>query len=87
MSRNGAWVEPSIVAALGASDRSMTSCRALSRCGGPLQQRLAEVVRRFVPLVRNFGLDEFGQQGQRLLPAQVAGFDRNHRRDAFLGGV
>src|SRR4051812_10554582 len=38
-------------------------------------------------LIRNFGLDEFGQQGQRFLPAKIAGFRRNCCGYARLGNA
>jgi len=38
-------------------------------------------------LIRNLGLDEFGQQCQRLLPAEITRLSRNDRRHAFLNDV
>jgi len=38
-------------------------------------------------LVRNLGLDEFPQQGQRFLPAEIASLGRNHCGHAFLRDV
>src|SRR3979409_2679203 len=36
------------------------------------------------PLLSNLRLDELRQQRERLLPAEIAGFDRNRARYAFL---
>ena len=40
-----------------------------------------------VALLRNLSLDEFAQQDQRLLPAEVAGLGRNDRRHMLLYDV
>ena len=38
-------------------------------------------------LIRNFSLDEFRQQRQRFLPAEITSLDRNGCRYPFLGDV
>src|SRR5438477_12747459 len=50
-------------------------------------RELAEKRRTVSGLIRNFSLDEFRQQRQRFLPAEITSFGRNGCRYPFLRDV
>lgn len=80
-----------LMARLITQERNQNPARSWMRCSGAggfwshaSRSRLIFISNDCSPLIRNCGLDQFGQQHQRLLPSQITGLDRNGCRDPFL---
>jgi len=56
---------------------------------GPVLRAFGEEVTMLISplMIRDVGLDQFRQKHERFLPAEIAGFRRNHLWDAFLHDI